>query len=176
MDAKDTLIRALDTSDYILTKALERLTREDLAFTPARDCNPIGWMLWHLTRIEDYMVMDLVARQTQLWIGEGWHRKFGRLADPMDTGLGHTAEQVAAFQLPDEVVALGYFKAVRAATRARLAAFKDADFDTPAKPWMGNGPERPSGNIMGIWVGDVLAHTGQIAYLRGMIKGRGWFG
>ena len=80
----------------VLERALNGLNTNDLRWQPRTDSNSIGWLTWHLTRIQDDHISSLMGEE-QLWIKEGWHVKFNRLADPKDHGFGNTAEQVAAF-------------------------------------------------------------------------------
>jgi len=84
-----------------MERVLSGLANEDLNWQPRHDCNSIGWLAWHLTRQQDAQISSLVGEE-QLWIKDGWHSKFNRAPDPRDTGFGHTPEQVAAFETPDE--------------------------------------------------------------------------
>ncbi|MFC2169536.1 hypothetical protein ACFLRM_03070 [Acidobacteriota bacterium] len=47
-------------------------------------------------------------REEQLWIEDGWYAKFNRDSDPEDTGIGHSPEQVAAFESPATQIMLDY--------------------------------------------------------------------
>src|SRR5262245_39672051 len=100
----------------------------DLDWQPARDCNTLGWTAWHLTRVQDSQIAELAGRE-QLWIAEGWHQKFGRPADPDDTGYGHTAADVRAFRSPSVKTQLEYLRATVARTQQYLAATGPADLD-----------------------------------------------
>ncbi|NIO19497.1 MAG: hypothetical protein GTN76_01790, partial [Candidatus Aenigmarchaeota archaeon] len=55
----------------ILNKALAGLTLDDLNEQPHPDCNSIGWLTWHLTRVQDDHVADLMGEE-QLWIKDKW--------------------------------------------------------------------------------------------------------
>ncbi|GGM54610.1 DinB family protein [Dactylosporangium sucinum] len=132
--------------------------------------NPIGWLLWHLTRSHDRNVSEL-AGQPQLWITDGWHARFGRLADPDETGYRHTPEQVAAFVSPEPGVLGAYHWAVGARFRTYLDAAPAAD---PARlatsPTLGDTmPVRD--RLVGVLV-EGLEHVGQAAYLRGLLERR----
>ena len=39
------------------------------------ESNPIGWLCWHLTRIQDDHISNL-AEVEQTWIADNWHSKF----------------------------------------------------------------------------------------------------
>jgi len=52
------------------------LTAEQLAYEVDADANPVSWLVWHLTRVQD----DHVAAAfgvTQVWSSEGWARRLG---------------------------------------------------------------------------------------------------
>lgn len=48
----------------------------------------------------------------QLWTRDGWHARFGLAANPEETGVRHSAEDVAAFRSPDGRTVLEYHRAV----------------------------------------------------------------
>ena len=65
----------------VLERALNGLSVDDLKWQPHPDANSIGWLSWHLTRVQDDHVASLMGEE-QLWIKDGWHAKFKRPADP----------------------------------------------------------------------------------------------
>src|SRR3954454_7528315 len=79
--------------------AVDGLDAEQLAWAPRTGANSIGWLVWHLTRVQDHHVSQLLDEQ-QLYVRDGWAEKFGRAADPEDTGYGHSAAEVASVQPP----------------------------------------------------------------------------
>ena len=100
-----------DRIDQVLRRALDGLGPEELDAQSWPNCNSIGWLAWHLTRVQDHHLADLEGSE-QLWISGGWHARFDRPADPADIGWGHTPEQVAAFRSPDAETLLDYHLAV----------------------------------------------------------------
>src|ERR1700722_9162415 len=71
------------------------LAPEQLTYRIDADANPVSWLVWHLTRVQD----DHVAAAfgvTQVWSSQGWARRLGLPPEMMDHGYGHTREQVAA--------------------------------------------------------------------------------
>src|ERR1700734_2749824 len=75
--------------------ALGGLTGEQLAYQIDADANPVSWLVWHLTRVQD----DHVAAAfgvPQVWSSAGWAARFGLPAGMMDHGFGHSAEKVAS--------------------------------------------------------------------------------
>jgi len=157
-----------------LEEALGGLTPDDLNQQPHPDCNSMGWLAWHLTRVQDDHIADL-AGEKQLWLSEGWHSRFNRASDPKDIGFGHTSEAVAAFKSPDVDTILGYHHAVLKRTRRYISSLSAADLDRELnEPWF---QPLPTVGVRLISVlADDLQHVGQIAYVRGLLKGRGWLG
>ena len=92
-------------------EVLEGLTPEELNRQPAPGANTIGWLTWHLTRSHDRNMSEVMEKE-QLWTADGWHAKFGRAANPAETGVGHTSEEMAAFRAPDSRTVLEYHRAV----------------------------------------------------------------
>src|SRR5262245_52061544 len=71
--------------------ALLGLSDADLLKRPSDQCNPIGWLLWHQTRVEDAMLSH-ISDSPQTWVADPWHAQFGMPADPHDSGRGHSPE------------------------------------------------------------------------------------
>src|SRR3990172_8006253 len=81
-------------------RMLKDLAAADLLRQPDKDSNSIGWLIWHLARVQDSSIA-MMAENEQLWIKDGWYKKFKRKADPNDIGSGHNSSDVAAFHAPD---------------------------------------------------------------------------
>lgn len=169
MDWQQLLINMLDGVLRTLEKALNNLTDLDLNKQPNPDCNSIGWLTWHLSRTQDRAIANL-ARKNQVWMEGEWYKKFDRSADPADTGFGHTTEQVSAFKSPDISILLGYYKAVLNQSKNFISELTSTDLAVKM--------DHPKFTTVGIWlaatISDNLQHVGQIAYLRGLMKGKGW--
>ena len=155
----------------VLQRALDGLTQEELDRRPDPDCNSIGWLAWHLTRVQDDHIADLEGEE-QLWIRDGWCDRFGRPTDPSDVGWGHTPEQVAAFRSPDAETLLAYHGAVSERTKQFFATLSEADLDREL-----NEPRYQPLPTVGVRIisvmSDNLQHAGQAAYLRGLFRGKG---
>jgi len=158
----------------LLEKALEGLTQDDLNRQPHPDSNSIGWLTWHLTRVQDIRLSPLMGKE-QLWISNDWYKRFHRPRDPMDRGFGHSSEEVAAFKSPDVQTLLGYHQAVLERTKRYIASLSTAELgrelDEP-----GRQPVPTVGRRLVDILNDTLQHAGQVAYLRGLFKGKGWLG
>ncbi|MBI4304643.1 MAG: DinB family protein [Chloroflexi bacterium] len=156
----------------ILEPAFEGLTPEDLDWQPHPECNSMGWITWHLTRGQDSQIASLMGKK-QLWIVDRWHDKFERPADPKDTGFGHTPEQVVAFKSPDPDVLLDYYRAVLEQTKGYLGTLSLADLDKELNEPRYKPPPTVGVRLVSI-MADCLEHAGEVGYLRGLMKGKGW--
>ncbi len=158
----------------LLEPALKGLGRADLNRRPKPDCNSIGWIAWHLTRVQDEQIAELMQVE-QVWIKGKWHLKFSRSPDPNDTGFGHRPQDVAAFKSPPPDVLLDYYRATLEQTKRYLSGLSAADLDRQLdEPWY-KPPPTVGVRIVSV-MADCLQHSGEIAYLRGLLKGSGWLG
>jgi hypothetical protein len=172
MDAKDLVLDALDRIHGMFHQTLDGLALEDLHRQPRADANSIGWLAWHLTRVQDNAISGL-AGQEQAWITLGWHARFNMAPDPDNEGFGHTPEQVAAFRVAAVQTLLDYHDCVVERSKAYVAGLAPADFDRTL-----NEPEWQPLPTVGVRLVSVLEdsfqHVGQAAYLRGLFQGKGW--
>ncbi len=155
-----------------LEKALDGLTESDLNQQPHPDCNSIGWLTWHLTRTQDHHIASLMGEE-QLWIEDGWHAKFNSAPDARDTGYQHNSQDVAAFRSPNLKTLLEYHRVVLDRSKCYITSLSENDLDREVnEPWVRPQPTVGAGLVCAL--DDNLQHAGQVAYLRGLLKGKGW--
>ncbi len=174
MDWRDLVVDGYGRPLETLKPALKGVTKADLDKQPDKDSNSMGWIVWHLTRGQDSQIADLAGTE-QVWIRDKWYQKFGRPADPADTGFGHSSEEVAAFRSPTAAVLLDYYRGVLAASSAYLRSVPDSDLARELdEPWF---TPRPTVGVRLVSImADCIEHAGEVAYLRGLLKGKGWLG
>lgn len=166
------------TGPELLTDAFGRVSRSvhravdglDARMLMARidpDANTIAWLVWHLTRIQDDHVADLIGAD-QIWLSAGWVDRF-RLALPAsDTGYGHSSEDVAAVVVESPDLLLGYFDEVHDRTMHLLAGLSEADLDRIVDDsWT---PAVTLGVRLVSVLSDDLEHVGQAAFVRGVLQ------
>src|SRR6476620_587272 len=107
--------------------AVDGLTPEQLAQRPSSNANPIAWLVWHLTRVQDDHVAD-VAGLEQVWTAQGFHEKFDLPFDASATGYGQSSEQVAHVRVDAERLA-AYLAAVHEQTVGYVAGLTPEDLD-----------------------------------------------
>lgn len=164
-----TLKSAYDEYLQELKKAVDGVSDAEAYSQPAPDSNHIGWLVWHMARVEDYWINGVLREAGQVWNRGGWDEKFGM--DPEDRGAGQTIDQVRSMKQVPLTDLLDYFDAVRAETGPAIEALGEED--------LARKIEHPRfGEITGRWlVGHIIVeesqHTGQVALVRGMMRGFG---
>jgi len=167
-DFKDAIKSGVAEYMAGLKKAVDGLTSAELRWQPALASNPISWIVWHMARVEDRWVNRVLRGGVELWISDGWHERFGMSKEAH--GYGETADQVRA--MPDVAMSdlLDYFDAVRQSTLAHLEQMTPVELEATY-------PHPRLTGITGAWIlGHILVeesqHLGQVAYIRGMIRGQ----
>ncbi len=169
MKWQQILIDSFERVAKSLEEALAGLSQSDLDEQPHADCNSMGWLTWHLTRGQDAAISWLTG-QKQVWVEDGWHARFNRAPNPGDTGFGAKSEDVAAFKSPEVGVLLGYHRAVFERSKQYLGNLSAAELGRNL-----NNPAFPTVEALLIAIlSDDFQHLGQVAYLRGLQKGKGW--
>jgi len=162
----DLLVDAFTRVRDVLYGVLDGLTEDQLRWRAGPDANSIGWLSWHVTRIQDDHVAH-VAGTEQRWHADGWEQRFGLPYPPMEIGYGQTSEDVAAFRASAELLR-GYHDAVHAATTSYVATLGEDDFprvvDTRWDP-----PVTLSVRLVSV-VNDNMQHVGQAAFVRGLLE------
>ncbi|MGC1213623.1 MAG: DUF664 domain-containing protein [Micromonospora sp.] len=167
MDVNDLLTEAYDRLPGLVRSAVDGLTPEQLRQAPAPWANPVGWLVWHLTRIQDDHVADLLGEE-QIWVSGDWAGRFGLTADPHETGYGHTPERIATVRPESAAVLVDYHRAVADRTGAYLRGLRPADLDRVVdEAW---DPPVTLGVRLVSVLQDDLQHVGQAAYVRGLIE------
>lgn len=149
--------------------AVAGLSREQLTHRVDPEANTIAWLVWHLTRIQDDHVAALAGAE-QVWHRDGWLERMGLPFGPDEHGYGHTAEQVAAVDVPADLL-LEYHDAVHAATVSYLDGLADDEYDDVVdRAW--DPPVTRAVRLVSV-VEDDLQHVGQAALLRGVVERAG---
>ena len=108
--------------------AVDGLSPDELATVPAPGANSVGWLVWHLTRVQDDHVAELLGCE-QVWTTGSWPERFGLESATSDTGYGHGAAEVAAVRPESAQALIDYYEAVAARTGEFLATVTEAELD-----------------------------------------------
>jgi uncharacterized damage-inducible protein DinB len=157
----DACHRVLQTS----TDAVDGLTVEQLSYRPEPDANPIGWLVWHLARVQDDHVAD-VAGTEQVWTAQGFADRFDLPFDVAATGFGQSADEVGQVRTDSGLLA-EYLRAVHEQTASYVATLTPGDLDRVVDTrW--DPPVTLGARLVSV-VADDLQHAGQAAYIRGLL-------
>ncbi len=166
MDTGDLLQELFGRIREHVEESVDGLDASSLTATVAPGTNPIGWLVWHLTRVQDHHVAELLARP-QLWVTDDVGRNFGVASDPDNTGYGHGAQDVATIRPIDAAALVDYYRAVAARTDELLAGVTDDELDRVVdERW--NPPVTLGVRLVSI-ADDDIQHAGQAKYLRGLL-------
>lgn len=166
MDAKGVLEEAFGRLPELVDTAIRGLTPEQLRWAPQPGANSIGWLVWHLTRVQDHHLAEVLDVE-QVYLTGDWAARFGRKSDPSDTGYGHTATDVAAVAPESAQVLAGYYDAVHQRTLTFLRTLTEADLDRIVdRRW--DPPVTLGVRLVSVYDDDAQ-HAGQAAYVRGLL-------
>jgi hypothetical protein len=168
MQVGEVLSEAFGRLPGLVRRAVDGVSSDELRWAPADDANSIGWLVWHLTRIQDHHISDLLDAD-QVWVGHGWAVRFGLEPDAENTGYGHNAADVRAVRPESAGALVEYYDAVAPRTMALLAGVTAEDLDRIVdRRW---DPPVTLGVRLVSVLGDSLQHAGQAAYVRGLFPG-----
>jgi hypothetical protein len=163
------LTEAFDRISGVVHSALRGTSIDMLTFRADPQANTMAWLIWHLTRVQDDHVAELIGEE-QIWIAGGWADRFALPFDRGATGYGQDADEVSAVRADAELLA-GYYDAVHARTIGYLHTLDVADFtrivDTAWDP-----PVTLVVRLVSI-LSDDLQHAGQAAYVHGLARRAG---
>jgi len=169
MDVADLLADLFGRVDDEVRGAVDGLRPEQLVTAPEPGANTIGWLVWHLTRVEDSHIAEVVD-EAQLWADGPWAASFGLEPDPANSGYGHSADDVLTVRPSGAEALLDYYRAVRERTSAYLATLAPADLDRIVdERW--DPPVTLGVRLISI-ADDEIQHAGQAAYARGLLERR----
>jgi hypothetical protein len=152
----------------LVASLTDGLTAEVSTYRPDAQANSIGWLIWHLTRVQDSHLAGAAGTE-QVWVAQGWVDSFS-LPFALDaTGYGQGEDEVGAVQVPAELLA-GYHAAVHQATVEYVQQLDAAELERVVDTrW--NPPVTVAVRLVSV-LGDCLQHVGQAAYVRGLADRR----
>ncbi|MBD0734825.1 mycothiol transferase [Streptomyces sp. CBMA29] len=169
MNSTELLADAFGRIQEVVHDAVDGLTAEELAFRVDEGANSVGWLIWHLTRVQDDHVAE-VAGAEQAWTAQGWDARFGLPFPAGAIGYGDGPDDVAAVRVRSADLLTGYHDAVYENTVRHVRELTDDDLDRVVdKRW--NPPVTLGVRLISV-VSDDLQHAGQAAYLRGLLLRR----
>jgi hypothetical protein len=166
MDLSELLLELYGRIPPLVAAAVDGLSADELATSPSPDANTIGWLTWHLARVQDHHVAELLDTD-QIWVEGDWAARVGVAADSNNTGYGHDRSQMQAIRPDGPDVLVEYLDAVQRRTTAMLRSLGETDLDGIVdERW--NPPVTMGVRLISI-ADDSLQHAGQAAYVRGLL-------
>jgi hypothetical protein len=166
MDESALYLDAFGRLPDLVHGVVDSLTAEQLQWTPAPGANSIGWLIWHLARVQDHHISGILDDE-QIWVSGGWAARFGLEPDPDNTGYAHSADDITSVRADGPAALTGYYDAVAARTEKVLAEVMPVDLDRIVdENW---DPPVTLGVRLNSVLSDDLQHVGQAAYIRGLL-------
>jgi hypothetical protein len=166
MELHELLVELFGRIDEDIHEAVDGLGADALLTPPADGANPIGWLVWHLTRVQDDHIADILE-QDQVWTSGQWASRFGVAPDPSNTGYGHSWDDVLTIRPESTNALIEYYQAVAARTRELLERTTLQDLDRIVdERW--NPPVSLGVRLVSI-ADDNIQHAGQASYVRGIL-------
>ncbi len=169
MELRELLIDLFERITEHVHEAVDGLHPAALTTPPEPGANPIGWLVWHLTRVQDHHIAEILE-QDQVWASGGWAARFGVAADPNNTGYSHSWKEVMAIRPESAEALIEYFEAVAARTRVLLEQTSPKDLDRIVDE--GWDPPVTLGVRLVSIADDNIQHAGQASYARGILDRR----
>ncbi|WP_141014930.1 mycothiol transferase [Nocardioides sambongensis] len=165
MTPADLLTDALGRVREDVDGVLDNLDDATLHASPGNGANTIGWLIWHLSRVQDDHIAG-VAGTEQVYTAEGFAERFALDLDVADHGYGHTPEQAAAVSGFGADLLAEYHRATYARSAEYLAGVSADDLERVVDTnW---DPPVTLGVRLVSVCNDCAQHVGQAAYLRGL--------
>lgn len=165
--SNDILVDAFNRVEEGVRNLLGDLEAAQLAVRPDGKGNSIGWLVWHLARVQDDHLAEIAGRE-QVWTTGGWFERFA-LPFPADaTGYGFDDADVDATVIADNALLAGYHAAVHELTTELLTGITagrlDEIIDTRWDP-----PVTVAVRIVSV-AEDCYQHLGQANYVAGLFR------
>ena len=165
MTPTDLLTDAFERVRESALAAVDSLDADQLTHRPTSDANPIGWLVWHLARVQDDHVAG-VSGSEQVWTSAGYAARFDLPYDQGSIGYGQSSDEVGAFSASSELL-VDYLGAVHERTLAYLDTLSPDDLDRVVDDrW--DPPVTLGARLVSV-VNDDTQHVGQAAYVRGLL-------
>lgn len=159
----DLVLESLERVHELVPTVLDGLDREDVLWRPDPDANSIGWLVWHLTRVEDDHLAHL-GDVDQVW--PAWADRFALPYPVKAHGYGMSSDEVGAFDVSSPDLLVGYAAAVAEQARAVVGSLSEDDLATVIDTrW--NPPVTVAVRLVSVMV-ETAQHIGQAAYVKGL--------
>ena len=165
--ATDILTDAFGRIHETLALHLSGMDGRTMLWRADPGANPIGWIAWHLTRVQDDHLAG-VGEVEQVWTAQGFAGRFNLPYPVGDIGYGQTSAEVGRFAVAAPDLLLADHDAVHGQTLGILRGLDDAGYARIVdERW--DPPVTAAVRLVSV-VDDAAQHVGQIGYLKGMAE------
>jgi uncharacterized damage-inducible protein DinB len=169
MTCADLLVDGFGRVRELVHEVVDGLSPEQLSVRLDGQANSIGWLVWHLTRVQDDHVAGASGGE-QAWTGLGWSDRFGLPFPAGAIGYGHSSADVAQVRVEKPELLTEYYDAVHEETLRFLSGLLDEDLSIVVDDaW---DPPVTMGVRLVSVLSDDLQHAGQAAFIRGILLRR----
>ncbi|MBT3941428.1 MAG: DinB family protein [Chloroflexi bacterium] len=169
MDHRDVARNGLDEILSVLKSTVDGLTPVELYWQPSPSSNHIAWTVWHMSRAEDHWYNRYIGQGDPVWTASDFCTKLRLPAER--SGAGDSAELVSEFPKLEMADILDYADAVRAQSLKNLDAVTAEQLSETREGARGEPPTIAW--VLGHVLVEQSQHLGQVAYLRGIMRGLG---
>jgi uncharacterized damage-inducible protein DinB len=166
MNINEFIGKSLAESKEYINQAIKGLSADELSFRPKPHSNSIAFLLWHLARIEDMWINRILLGEKEMYESEGWYKKF--VTPVQDSGFGFDVKKIDAWPVPALELLQAYATAVRGKTQVYLNALNEQKLDESKDFGWRKGT---TGSALSHLVMEIGEHSGQIGYIKGIMKG-----
>ena len=143
------------------------LTEAVATYRPDAGSNPVAWLLWHLSRVQDDHVAELAGVE-QVW--PRWRDRFALPFADDATGYGQSADEVGEVRVSGELLG-GYHREVHALSLRYVRQVDATELQRVVdERW--DPPVTASARLVSV-LGDLLQHLGQVGYVLGLAERAG---
>lgn len=169
MTSAELLLDGFGRIRELVHEVVDGLSPEQLAARLDDRANSIGWLVWHLTRVQDDHVAG-VAGVEQVWTAKGWRDRFGLPFSARSIGYGHSSADMAKVRVEDPRLLTEYYDDVHEQTVRFVRELRDGDLAVVVdEAW---DPPVTMGVRLVSVLSDGLQHVGQAAFIRGILLRR----
>lgn len=166
----DVLLDGFQRIEEGVGAVLDGRTVDELRWRPDPGANPIGWLLWHLSRQQDAQLAQ-VAGEEEAWVAGGWRERFDLPYAPDAHGYGQDVAEVGRFALEDPALLVGYAAAVHELTRRLVEGLGEEDYARVVdEDW--DPPVTVAVRVYSV-LEDAAKHLGQAEYVKGLLLAGG---
>ena len=161
MDAVTFIAQSLTQAQLRLVASCDGLSDDEARWWPGQEANCIGFLLWHVARVEDGLSSGELGAEA-LWQRAGWYERFGQaLETPQVLGDRQSALGLA---IPALALLREYQAAAAEQVMTLVAGLSAADLERPSRSWRG----MELSAVLRHLETHKNNHHGQIDFLRGL--------